>query len=261
MKMWIYFQRLRFVWLIVSAGMALSACTTVSKARLWLAPAMSGMQRVEPGLVLETPVLNSTLARAHGLQNAAAQLFRVVWPEPQSSPELWLCQTEVCYQRLGGGSPKAQSLGYSRTLLSPRGHSAGILAHEWWHAELWHRIGLTKVSAIPRWFDEGVAVWVGQETRHSENMYQRVLAKGIVPPRLDELVTFKDWNEAVGRYGDHLKAFDSEDVNVVYPTAGHEVRRWIGLVGVEGLRRLVDQVATGRDFFTVYVALEQEVRR
>ena len=72
---------------------------------------------------------------------------------------------------------------------------------------------------------------------------------------------FKDWSEAVGRYGDHLKASDSEDINVVYPTAGHEVRRWIGLVGVEGLRRLVDQVATGRDFFTVYVALEQEVRR
>lgn len=253
-------ERVVLLLLTLVIALSISACTAASNARLWIPPVVSGMERVSPELVLEAPITRVDAEQAEALQKEAKRLLAVVWTERQSSPELWICQTEVCYQRLGGGSPVGKSFGYSRTLMSQRGQTAGILAHEWWHAEFWHRIGLSKVSSVPRWFDEGVAVWISQEPRHSETMYQRVLTQGIAPPKLESLVSFDDWDAAVGRYGDHLKTPDLNAINVIYPTAGHEVRRWIEIVGVDGLRRLVKDLAAGADFSSSYTAIEREAK-
>jgi len=86
------------------------------------------------------------------------------------------------------------------------------------------------------------------------------LQEKIDPPHLETLLSFDDWDAAIGRYGDHLQTHDSDAVTVVYPTAGHEVRRWIDIVGVNGHRRLVDELALGADFSTVYTALEREAK-
>ena len=254
-------RRVIFVSLFLLVSLTLSGCQTLRVARLWLPPGMSGMERDASGFVIEEPVMQGDVSEVKALKEQATRRLSGVWPVRASDPELWICRSDVCNQRLGGGSPLGQSFGYSRTLLSPGGRTVEILAHELWHAEFWHRIGLMNVSKVPRWFDEGLAVWISQDPRYDEAMYQRVLAQGIAPPSLNTLLSFKDWDAAIGRYGDHLKATDSEAIHVVYPTAGHEVRRWLNIVGVEGLRRMVNELASGADFSTVYAALEQEATR
>jgi hypothetical protein len=246
--------------LLLLSVMSLAGCQTLRTRLLWLPPGMSGMERVASEVVLELPVTQADTNEVNAMQEQAKHLLAQIWPDRRSSPQLWVCRTETCNQRLGGGSPLGKTFGHSRVLLSPRGRTAGILAHEWWHAEFWKRIGLANVSNVPRWFDEGVAVWISQEAHHSQAMYQRVLAEGIEPPRLDTLLSFKDWDAAVGRYGDHLKPRDSDVVNVVYPTAGHEVRRWINIVGAAGLRKLVSELAAGADFSASYAEIERKAK-
>lgn len=244
--------------LLLISLFSLSGCQSVRAARLWLPPSVSGMERVESGLVIETSSSKSSLPGAKAMHTSALDLFSKAWPQRLSSPELWVCHTEACNTRLGGGSSLGITFRYSRVLLSPRGLSAGLLAHEYSHAELLYRVGLMKGTKIPRWFDEGVAVWLSDLPHHSEAMYQRVLAAGIKPPELSTLVTYSDWTAAVGKYGDHLKGPHSTKVNVVYPTAGHEIRRWVGIVGAGGIGRLVQAVADGQDFATTYALLESQ---
>ena len=245
---------------LVSGILLLTSCSTsINNVKMWFPPEFSGMQRKSVDLVIEASASAEDITNLRKMNDVATERLNVVWPVTQSKPELWVCLTETCYQNLGGGSPKAKSFG-SRILISPRGLSTGIISHERWHSEFVWRIGIVKAFEIPRWFDEGVAVWVSQYPLHSEEMYQRVLDEKITPPALSALITFKDWDRAVGRYGDHLKSDDSSP-NVVYPTAGHEIRRWISVVGIDGLRQLVDRIAAGEDFSAVYLGIEQEVKR
>jgi hypothetical protein len=192
---------------------------------------------------------------------ARARLSEVM-SEVRSNPVLVFCVTAACYQGFGGGTPRAKTFGDHRVLMGPDGMTTAYLAHEWWHAELYARLGFWSWQKVPVWFNEGVAVWVSQDPRYGEDMYQRVLAQGIEPPSLKELEGLDGFNAAIRRYGDHLWASRPADaVTVVYPAAAHEVNRWIGLVGVSGLRALVEGVRRGQDFHALYDRLEQQGRR
>ena len=44
-------------------------------------------------------------------------------------------------------------------VIGPKGHNTDVIAHEWLHAEIQHRIGLFRfIKEIPVWFDEGAAL-------------------------------------------------------------------------------------------------------
>ena len=255
-------RRAIFLLCLTASILLLTSCSSlrVRNLRLWMPPSFSGMERKNAELILEAPSSVMDLKNAEKLNDDSKKLLSAAWDDIQSKPEIWICRTEQCYQRLGGGSPIAKSLG-SRIIISPRGQSAGILAHERWHSEFVHRVGLITAYKVPRWFDEGVAVWISQEPRHSEEMYQRILNQKIVPPKLETLIGFKDWDIAIGLYGDHLKTTDVDSLNVVYPTAGHEVRRWIAIVGVNGLRQLIDKLADGAEFSPTYLELERAAKK
>jgi len=45
---------------------------------------------------------------------------------------------------------------------------------------------------------------------------------------------------------------------VVYPTAAHEVRRWMAIVGTHGLLELIAGLQRGESFEVLYSMLEQQ---
>ncbi len=249
--------------LLLVAGLStfLAGCQTLDNTKLLLPPGWTGLEELAPDVRVEATATAAQRVQAQQLLAVAQQQLARVMGGVSSHPTHVFCFSDTCYQRFGGGTSKAKAFADWRTLIGPAGLSTAYVAHEWWHAELYHRLGFWAARKVPRWFDEGVAVWVSDDPLFGEAMYQRVLAQGITPPALKELETFADFNAAVGRYGDHLWASKPADsVTVVYPTAAHEVRRWLAMVGVTGLRTLVDGLARGEVFETLYHGLEQQAQ-
>lgn len=245
-------------WLAMSSGLALAGCQTAANAKLLLPADWTGLVDVSPEVRVEHSASAEQREVALRMHRDARLRLAAALGEVRSQPVHVFCFSADCYQRFGGGSPRAKSFGSLRALYGPAGLTTAYVAHEWWHAELHQRLGYWQTRRVPRWFDEGAAVWVSEDPRYGEAMYQRVLAQGIVPPTLDELRSMDDFIAAIGRHGDHLWASKSADaVNVVYPTAAREVRRWLDRAGTAGLRALVDGLARGESFDALYRALEE----
>jgi hypothetical protein len=118
-------------------------------------------------------------------------------------------------------------------MLSPRGLDVAILAHEMSHVELHQRLGGIRV---PQWFDEGLAVLVGDDRRYiaPRGSADRCLVRpdGPLPVSLDE------WLTAAGANANE------------YAQAACAVSRW--LAEYDGSRQaitaLVDGLRYGRTF-------------
>lgn len=244
--------------LLAALLVPLAGCQTLANARLLAPPAWVGLKEAAVDVRIEQGASAAQQEAILQLREAARQRVRAAVGEPRSRPVQVFCVTAACYQGFGGGSPRAKAFGASRLLIGPDALTAAYVAHEWWHAELFQRVGWWRYGQVPRWFDEGVAVWISGDPRYGDAMYQRVLAEGIQPPTLNDLRTTDGFNAAIGRHGDHLWASKPADaVTVVYPTAAHEVSRWMAIVGKAGLDDMVAGLARGDDFDSLYRAIEQ----
>ncbi len=242
----------------VILAFVLSGCQTLQNSKLFLPAQWVGLDEVASDIRVDAAADQAQRTLAMRLRDASRARLTAVVGEVISQPVFVFCFSDGCFQRFGGGSPRAKSFGDLRILIGPVAMTQAFVAHEWWHAELYRRAGYGAVRKVPRWFDEGVAVWISDDPRYGEVMYQRLLAQGVTPPALKELETMDDFIAAVGRYGDHLWATKPADaVTVVYPTAAHEVRRWMTIVGLAGLRQLVAGLARGEAFETLYSNLER----
>ena len=244
-------------WLLLAACSLLGGCQTTRNFALFAPASWTGLETLSDDVRVEATAAPEQRAQAFRLRDEAYDRLNTAMRSVQSWPIHVFCFSDACYQGFGGGSPRAKSFGRHRTLIGPHGLTAAYVAHEWWHADLYSRLGFWSWRKVPTWFDEGTAVWISGDLRYGEAMYQRVLAQGVTPPTLDELATRNGFIAAIGRYGDHLWASKSSDaVTVVYPTAAREVRRWLQIVGTDGLRELVARLARGETFATAYAELE-----
>ena len=118
--------------------------------------------------------------------------------------------------------------------------------------ELYQRVGgWPHVARIPRWFDEGVAVVVAGETRHSEANRREIQTRGIPAPALAELVSRSDWNAALIKYGEtHLE--DPGNLHAVYSAAAHELSNWLACAAPAGAAALLTAVSEGGAFDSAY---------
>ena len=174
-----------------------------------------------------------------------------------SFPDILACATEVCYQRLGGVTSRAKAYGSYKLLLSPRGVTVPIIAHEWAHAELYDRLGgYSRSNKLPAWFNEGLAVAVSDEPTHSEAVWNSLVKTGVPTPQLAELITRRDWLEAVKKYGADANT-NPQALKVVYATAGHEVRQWYRRVETDGLIRLIMMLNQDVPFEKAYQLVNQ----
>lgn len=203
-------------------------------ARLFV-PTWSGFIEIKKDIyvdrqmsMLQRDVLLETL----GLANKRVSAF---WGPLQSEATLFVCSTEKCFVSSGGGKAKGKALGASKILLSPRGQTIVILAHELSHVELHKRMGVFRAwRLIPSWFDEGLAVLVSQDPRYSKTAWLEETDGGENIPALDALT----W----GR-GSWLRN---------YGTAREAVGRWHMRVGSQGFFSLIQDIKAGADFDTVF---------
>ena len=105
------------------------------------------------------------------------------------------------------------------------------------------------MRSIPTWFDEGIAVAVSEEPSQSEKVWEQIVAAKMTTPKVEGLVSLKDWHKAAKQFGDVDYSMGVPGkICVVYATAGHEVRKWHQRVGREGLLKLIDKVKSGDGF-------------
>lgn len=223
-----------------------------------LSPDSLGLERVEPHVYANADMSAEERERLANLVATARERLTDFYGGVVSEPDILACSTDECFVGLGGTSQRGLSLGKSKILVSPRGLSASIVAHEWSHAELRARMrarmdGVFGVPSMPTWFDEGLAVAVSEEPAHSEAVWDEVVAADMPRPGLAELESLDDWNKAAREYGDvdFSKGVPGR-LCVVYATAGHAVRQWRARVGKDGLLELIDRVRSGERFEAVY---------
>jgi len=235
-------------------AIAPAACSTLKSAKLW-APESFGMVSIAPQIYVDPAMEESARAELAEAINSARQRIRLYYGSILSDPEIIACSTEKCFQKTGGVTARAKAYGASKLLLSPRGQTAPMIAHEWSHAELHTRLnGYFEMNAIPRWFDEGLAVVVSNEPTHSEAIWLEIQQSGIITPMLSELETREKWMAAVKKYGD--TSINVEQYKVVYATAGHEVRRWYRKAGRTGLTNLIESIRQNKPFSQAYMEAE-----
>jgi hypothetical protein len=99
----------------------------------------------------------------------------------------------------------------------------------------------------PRWFNARLAVVVGNEPRHSEAVWLEARRRGVPVPPLNEMETFCQSLDAVGRFHKN-PTINPKELNVVYSAAGHAVRTWYGRAGRAGLLDMIAALRDGENF-------------
>ncbi len=217
-------------------------------------PQTFGMEKIDAGLYVEPAMTTEqrlALRQQLDLGRAAVRRF---YGELSAEPCVVACISEACDLRFGSYGQRAAAYGDMAIRLSPRGQAAAVIAHEWSHAEIYFRVGgWWRARRLPRWFDEGVAVVVADEPRHSEDNWRQIQRLRLPTPPLAELVSFADWGRAMSQYGE--TAGDGPgNRHVVYSAAGHEVRAFMSCAGRDGLARLLADVRAGTAFVAAYAA-------
>ena len=241
--------------LVALIAVALSGCGALHGARMAI-PGLSGLDEVHPRLYVESSMSSAqrqAVQREIELGRAAVEAF---WGGITTAPYFVACVTTDCDVRFGSYGQRAAAYGDIAIRLSPRGMTASLIAHEWSHAELYRRSGgLWHARRIPRWFDEGVAVVVANEPRHSEANWAEIRRLNLPTPALVTLVTFGDWGAAMRAFGETAGDVPGNR-HVVYTVAGHAVRTFLACAGPEGIVAILDAVRAGSAFDEAYARVE-----
>jgi hypothetical protein len=243
--------------LVVTAILlALSGCGALHSAPMW-APKVYGMEEVTPSLYVE-PTMSAEqrleLQRQIELgRNQTHQFYGAI----VTTPYFVACLTKECAERFGSYGQRAAAYGDIAIRLTATGLTAPLVAHEWSHAELYRRVGgWWNARRIPRWFDEGVAVIVANEPRHSHENWQEIRELKLPTPQLGELISFVDWGRAVQKYGETAGDVPTNK-HVVYTEAGHEVRALLNCRGPSAVIEVLNAVRNGEEFGAAYERLNR----
>lgn len=250
---------LSFIFIVLGFS---SGCSTVKSAKL-LAPVSFGLTQIAPNVFVEQSMSEPQRESLLKAIESARKRIHLYYGSVLSTPEFIACATEECFISLGGITSRAKAYGESKILLSPRGLTVPIIAHEWSHAELYSKVeGFFGISTIPRWFDEGLAVVVSNEPTHSETVWQEINLQGLSCPDIAMLQSRNDWLGATRKHGD--ASFNKEGYSVVYSCVGHEVRRWYRNAGRSGLAHFIETIRYNKPFEDAYREAEgtyQTVKR
>lgn len=136
--------------------------------RTYLCPACSGFREVAPQIYVDQQATDAQIDAA--LQDlATAEGMVLDFYQERMSDSVWLlCLSGDCGVRI---PPLPLAMAYMNlfVFVYPDGATPTILAHELAHAELHERVGSNRrffSQAVPTWFDEGLAVYISQDTRY-----------------------------------------------------------------------------------------------
>jgi hypothetical protein len=173
------------------------------------------------------------LSRLQAARGKIQQFFGSV----EANPTVYACVTPSCARIFGGVKAKAKAYGASKILLTAEGLDSTTIIHELAHIELHKRIGSQQSwHKIPMWFDEGLAVLICDDARYHEMHWQRMTNNGSNAVALDDLVTDRQWIQAV------------QQGKWPYGVARKAVQEWYVARGHQALEALILRMKQGEGF-------------
>lgn len=239
-----------FLPLGVGVAMLLAGCNAMKQAKL-REPTRFGMEQIGPRVYVKQEVPQEQRRQLLDSYEKARLRVRDFYGELNTDPTVYGCDTRECIESFGGWGDGFAAIP-SAILLWTKVFGPGDVAHEWAHLELFARTAGGARRTIPAWFHEGLATVVGEIPRHSEAIYQEAVSSGFPIPPISDLITGAQWGAAFGKYP------NPNGLNVVYATAGHEVRVWLQRVGQPGLTTLFQRIKSGENFNAVYTDLAKK---
>lgn len=91
----------------------------------------------------------------------AVQRINEVYGRPDSTPRMLIVSDAETAGKWGANATASMHRAPwgSCIVVGPKGQNVDVIAHEWLHAEMQHRVGFWRfLREIPVWFDEGVAL-------------------------------------------------------------------------------------------------------
>jgi len=204
-------------------------------------------QRIETGRFVYHLSVPKLLPAIDSLLGRTESKLRILLRDSLDyKPEVYIADDEQSFEQVVGGKfpdwGAAAALPQRRlmALKSPLSFNLNrsfdeLLAHEFSHLALAHRTGF---YSVPRWFDEGLAMYVSLEWSWSDNL---AMSKAAVFRQLLTLDTI----EFVNR-------FSEGSAHVAYATSYMAVAYLYKQYGVEAVNQMLDSIARGR---TIDVAL------
>ena len=232
--------------LLIVTAIVLYHRQLLAMVRTWQ-PTLFGCEEIAESVFVQADMPSGQ--REKLLSDLAASRNRLsrLFDSFESSPKVIVCADEACFRRYGGVSAKGNAFGHYAIVLSPRRFSTVFLTHELFHAELAQRIGIWRLwmaADIPRWFDEGLAVYASEDPRHDRQSWCLGTNNGKDAPGLDELAKRHDWLTVNRRGGVYS-----------YGTAREELSRWFEYAGTDALGKLIKRIKAGDEFLPVYTDL------
>jgi hypothetical protein len=234
---------------VVGVALLLTGCATLKQAKL-LEPTWFGMEKIASHVYVANDVPPEKRQELLESYEEGKRRIGAFYGSLLIDATIYGCATRECIESFGGhGDGFAAGKMQSGILLWTKTFGSGEVAHEWSHLELAARVGPEGMRTVPMWFHEGLATVVGDIPRHSEAVYREAVSDGFPIPPLSELRTGTQWGEAFRKYP------NAKRLNVVYATAGHEVRAWLQRCGREGLFALIERLKSGERFSTAFDAI------
>ncbi|WP_168797870.1 hypothetical protein [Pacificoceanicola onchidii] len=218
------------------AALTLAACALPGPQQAF-APGLNGLTEIATGVFSGDPAQAEEQLSAYEAGRKRAEAFHkgvAVVPD-----RTILCSTPACAERFG---LKVAGLAYGHrlVLIGPEGLTPATLGHEFSRVAIARRIGARGMlrQSLPRWFDEGLAVWISPDPRYKA---PKTVAEA---EWITEAQSLRDWKNTVTR----------ENWPHAYGSAGLLVATLAQEMGSDGLNTLIDAVANGAEFNEVFAS-------
>ena len=209
-----------------------AACATIS---------YRGLDEVAPGIFASSDVTIGQKLDFVRLHAAAKRRIADTFGATRASPVIVIGGTQALRDLFPGSGAYASTVYVpyrSCVIVGPKGHDLDILAHEALHAEIHHRVGhWHRLTQIPTWFDEGLAMQVDHRERYSWPPQSGAVDSGLV----------KQWTS-------RAQFFSGNDAELTrhYAMAREEVRLWLQKLGHSNLYGFLERIRLGDGFVETY---------
>lgn len=166
------------------------------------------------------------------LHGAASARITAAFGAPRAHPAVIFLKDSEAFalSALGDTGSTHFSPAHACTVIGVKGRNVDVIAHELMHAELFARVGfMRRRTAIPVWFDEGVAMQVDSRSAYTLHAHDRDSAAAV-----RGLVTH-----------DQFFGVRSEQLTRNYSAAKVEVARWLDGEGPGRLYRTLERIRGG----------------
>ena len=209
-----------------------AACATIN---------YRGLDEVAPGILASSDVTIDHRLDFGQLHAAAKRRIADTFGATSASPVIVIGSTQALRHLFPGSSAYASTIYVpyrSCVIVGPKGHDVDILAHEELHAEAHYRVGhWRRLTQIPTWFDEGLAMQVDYRERYVWSPQSGAVDSG-----------------SVKRWTSRAQFFSGNDAELTrhYAMAKEEVRLWLQKLGHSNLYDFLERIRLGDGFVEMY---------